>query len=91
MCRKSFFVCRNTLLGGQCAIQCCGYEMFIPESEFFHCGSRIQGQKDSRSQIRIKELSIFNMPVNESSINVLKFNPGKKQHCINSQTLQLIR
>jgi hypothetical protein len=39
--------------------QCCGSGMFIPDpgSEFFHPGSRIQGQKDfgSRIRIRIKE------------------------------------
>jgi hypothetical protein len=32
--------------------QCCGSEMFIPDSNFFHPGSRIQGQRDFGSRIQ---------------------------------------
>ncbi len=51
--------------------QCCGSGMFIPGpgSECFHPGSRIQGQKDSgsRIRIRIKEFKYLN-PKNVSKL-----------------------
>jgi hypothetical protein len=40
--------------------QCCGSRMFIPNLIFSHPGSRIQGQKNLWSRIRIKEFKYFN-------------------------------
>jgi hypothetical protein len=44
-------------------LQCCGSEILIPDPNFVHTGSRIQGVKKisgSRIRIRIKEFECFN-------------------------------
>ncbi len=43
-------------------------------SEFFHSGSRIQGQKDSGSRIRLKEFK--NFKPKKSFLGSRKYNPG---------------
>jgi hypothetical protein len=69
----------------------------IPDPIFFHPGFRIQGQKDSGSRIRIKELRYFN-PKNcfEALGNMIRdldfFYPfriqGSKRHRIPGQDPQ---
>jgi hypothetical protein len=64
----------------------------IPDPNFFHRGSRIQGQKDSRIRIRIriKEFNYFNPknvhPGSGPRIRILIFYPsripGSKRHRI---------
>jgi hypothetical protein len=41
--------------------QCCGAGMFIPDPNYFHLGSRIKGQKDSR--IRFKEFKYLTQKI----------------------------
>jgi hypothetical protein len=61
-----------------CKYQCCRSEMFIPGpgSEFFHPGSRIQGQKysGSRIRIRIKEFKYFKTKI--LFLSSRKYYPG---------------
>ncbi len=51
--------------------QCC------PDSNFFHPGSRIQGQKDSGSRIRIRDFKYF---YSENLISSRKYDPGSSSH-----------
>ncbi len=58
----------------QATNQCCGSRMLSRIRIFSHSGSQIQGQKDSRIRIRIKEFKYFN-PKIVSKLSEIWFVP----------------